>query len=81
MCRCAVTHTASKNSPRCLKLATQFEDECEEDVQCQYLRDSVCKNNSCVCKNGYYLHNHVMCDFLFNIESILSSILILEMLD
>ncbi|XP_030751960.1 multiple epidermal growth factor-like domains protein 10 isoform X2 [Sitophilus oryzae] len=53
VCRCQVGYVISRNESTCLKAATYFLETCDESTQCsEFLTDSVCLNNTCVCQAG-----------------------------
>ncbi|XP_059612413.1 prion-like-(Q/N-rich) domain-bearing protein 25 [Phlebotomus argentipes] len=65
ICRCRVSHVLSHDRTKCLKIAEQLYDECEESIQCTYqLNYSSCDFDydsetvgKCKCRHGYHESN------------------------
>ncbi|XP_066256789.1 prion-like-(Q/N-rich) domain-bearing protein 25 isoform X1 [Euwallacea similis] len=55
VCRCSLAYVISSNGTNCLKAATYFNEQCEENAQCsEHLRDSLCSDGNCTCQEGYH---------------------------
>ncbi|XP_074112699.1 uncharacterized protein LOC141536226 isoform X2 [Cotesia typhae] len=40
-----------------------YSGNCSEDIHCEKLTNGVCKNNQCICRNGWRVVNRTFCEF------------------
>ncbi|KAJ8972205.1 hypothetical protein NQ317_019830 [Molorchus minor] len=53
-CRCSSGFVMSRDENKCLKAATTFFEQCQENAQCsEFLQGSSCNNGNCTCQDGF----------------------------
>lgn len=55
VCDCAEATVINKDRKKCLRVAEDILEECEEDVQCtKSFPNALCVNRTCQCQSGYH---------------------------
>ncbi|XP_060828663.1 prion-like-(Q/N-rich) domain-bearing protein 25 [Bombus pascuorum] len=58
ICDCAEATVINKDKKKCLRVAEDILEECEEDVQCiESFPNASCVNRTCQCQSGYHFEN------------------------
>ncbi|KAG5892837.1 hypothetical protein JTB14_032431 [Gonioctena quinquepunctata] len=54
-CKCGPGYTMSRDQTKCLRVATEFFELCEENDQCSaFLQGSICSNATCTCQKDQH---------------------------